>query len=660
MDISPLAPRRLLRLSAQVLVAALLAAAIVALPGARPVSAVTPIYAGLITDDFWGHAKILDSFAAWSGQRVTFSGTFHNLAEDPGATDHKLESAWVAKSTPFANVEADGSARALASGQFDGQMRAFANSVRKWLDQGGGRSLIVAPFQEMNGSWTKWGCDAANFKAAYHRMRDIFAAVGIENETQVRWAFAPNGWTDPQCGSGIRDYFPGAGTVDLVGISAYNYGSKDSWNGFQYPDAVFGPWLNELRGFVPDLPYVIAQTGTPPEGDRDGWLRRMFSFLAEDPNAAGFVYFNVDKSAWGGNEWDWRVFVNGSGAAGMRDGMGSPMVAHQWPLKDWFKPGPLAKKPAASNPAPTGHVDRLSGSGRIDTAVAVSQAAFANGAPAVVIATAADYPDALAGAPLAAALGGPILLVTKDGLPGAVATELGRLGAKKAVILGGTGAVSETVATQLRQRGLVVDRVAGSSRFDTAAKVAARLGAREAYLVEGANPDPRRGWPDAVAVSSLAAARKAPILLATSGTVPAETLAALDAGKIAKVVVVGGQKALPDHVLQPVRDRVPVRRIAGDSRYTTSLLVAKEAAAAGMTASGALLTTGANWPDALSAGPAAAARGTFALLVPGSMDDAPQTRDWLAAQQPDALALVGGPSAVSQAVEWWAHDVTAR
>ena len=69
--------------------------------------------------------------------------------------------------------------------------------------------------------------------------------------------------------------------------------------------------------------------------------------------------------------------------------------------------------------------------------------------PVVYIATGLSFPDALSGAPVAGIKGGPILLVPGTSIPAAIATELTRLRPATIVILGGTGVVSASVATQL-------------------------------------------------------------------------------------------------------------------------------------------------------------------------------------------------------------------
>jgi hypothetical protein len=306
------------------------------------------LYAGMYVDGFWEHAATVEAVGAWAGRRLTFSGTFLSVQEDRDNVVEKLEQAWRARTTPFVNVEVPGSAASVNRGSFDDLLGALAESVAAWLALGEGRSLILAPMQEMNLPETPWGCDAPAYVEAYGRFRAAFATAGVDDPTRIRWAFAPNGWTSPQCGGRIAPFYPGDEAVDLIGISAYNFGPNE-WDGqYRFPTYVFRH-LDELRGFAPDKPYLIAQTGTAPRGgDRDAWLLEMFAVLAADPNAVGFLYFNKDKSAWGGNEWDWRVFFpdSGSGAEGLREGMRREETHYLWPLEPWFRPGPLPRDPA--------------------------------------------------------------------------------------------------------------------------------------------------------------------------------------------------------------------------------------------------------------------------------------------------------------------------
>jgi glucose/arabinose dehydrogenase len=93
-------------------------------------------------------------------------------------------------------------------------------------------------------------------------------------------------------------------------------------------------------------------------------------------------------------------------------------------------------------------VSRRSGADRYATASAVA-ATYPVGVTVAYVATGENYPDAIAGGPAAARDGGPLLLVRRDSIPAATASQLARLKPGRIVVLGGTGAVSAQVATAL-------------------------------------------------------------------------------------------------------------------------------------------------------------------------------------------------------------------
>ncbi len=354
---------------ARALVAVAALAAVLAVIPAGPAGAADPvpargavhagIYPGSIDLDGVEHNgpldnaffddQVLGTFAV-DGKRVTFAGRFHTVTESDSQPDafntiQPMEYAWKAQATPFVNVTVNGaSAASVASGAHDAAIRRWAGHVKTWLDMGEGRSLVIAPLQEMNGSWTPWGCEPGSYPAAYRKFVDIFRSMGM-NETQVRWSFAPNGWTSHGCG-GIASYYPGDAYVDVVGISAYNF-SGVSGSPWSTPyQALIDP-INEVRALAPTKPVIIAQTASPSfGGDKNQWVRDLFAFTANDANIVGFVWFNINK--WEGSPAkfvDWVVAAGGS--AGWRDGMRQPTTTYEWPLASWFQPGPLTVGAAA-------------------------------------------------------------------------------------------------------------------------------------------------------------------------------------------------------------------------------------------------------------------------------------------------------------------------
>lgn len=302
---------------------------------------------------------------------------------------------------------------------------------------------------------------------------------------------------------------------------------------------------------------------------------------------------------------------------------------------------------------PSEPVDRVAGTDRIGTAIAVSRASFLV-APTVVLARSDAYADALAGAPLARQENGPVLLTGRNGLAPAVREELLRLGSVRAVLLGGEAALSSQVERDLRAAGVVdVQRITGADRFEVAARIAERVGGERAYVVEGANADPARGWPDAVSAGAVAARSGAPILFATRDALPDATRQAL--ATVSAVTVVGGPVAISDRVLDAIHRAgvQDVTRVAGADRYATSTALADLAVHGDADPDNTWLATGRNWPDALSAGPAVAALGKVLVLVDGTdRAGANATYDWLGVNAGDvhSAVVVGGPTVVTDEV----------
>lgn len=298
-------------------------------------------------------------------------------------------------------------------------------------------------------------------------------------------------------------------------------------------------------------------------------------------------------------------------------------------------------------------VDRVSGPERIATALAVSQRDWTS-APDVLLATSRDYPDALASGSLAATLDAPLLLTQPDDLPDAVRAELDRLDARTVWILGGGKAVSAAVEDELDGLGLETRRVAGATRIETAQQIAFSPSAATRPVVALVMAE---DWPAAVAAGALAASPdRIPTLLTQPDTLPAPTRSALEELQATEVLVIGGTTAVSEAVVEELRELgYTVERLAGDTRYHTSRVVAEEALSRSTDEATrpVVLATGKDFPDALTAG-ALAARlsGALVLAPPCALADAPPTREFLEANRTRLrpAVIVGGTAAVSQRV----------
>lgn len=122
-------------------------------------------------------------------------------------------------------------------------------------------------------------------------------------------------------------------------------------------------------------------------------------------------------------------------------------------------------------------VTRLGGKDRYDTAALIATKtiaeAKANGRTVdqMYVATGADFPDALAAAPVSAHLVRPVLLTEKSRLTSATEKALSQVPLKMVWVLGGTASVEETVAARIGTKW-TVKRLADRDRYTTAATIA--------------------------------------------------------------------------------------------------------------------------------------------------------------------------------------------
>lgn len=292
-------------------------------------------------------------------------------------------------------------------------------------------------------------------------------------------------------------------------------------------------------------------------------------------------------------------------------------------------------------------VERLAGRSRTETATAVSRARYpaAASASSAVVARADGFADALAGAPLAVHLDGPLLLSATDRLSADAEEELSRVLEEGATVhlLGGDGALSAQVESDVEALGFTAVRHAGPDRYATAAAVAAQLPASgTVFVASGAT------FPDALAASVPAARDGIAVLLTDPDTLPAATADALDGGEVASATIVGGPGAVGVTVEDALRERgVEVTRIAGGNRFATAVAIAD--AHFGASPPGIAIASGDTFPDALAGTVHAAAAG-YPLLLTSPRALNAETVDAIAAREPVALAVYGGPGAVAEDV----------
>ncbi len=295
-------------------------------------------------------------------------------------------------------------------------------------------------------------------------------------------------------------------------------------------------------------------------------------------------------------------------------------------------------------------VCRVAGSDRFATAAAVSLAEFPAGANTVFIATGADFPDALAGAAVAAELNAPLLLVGSTGIPGATATELNRLDPNDIVILGGEAAVSPAVEQALGEYGDVI-RLSGPNRYATAAAISEfgfPAGANTVILATG------HSFADALAGGPAAAEFNGVVLLTHPTTLSPETLAEIERLDPDEIIILGGPSAVSVEIEDFLSEMASTTRVYGSNRYATTAAISAYSFAPGI---GELyIAVGTNFPDALAGGAAAGHAGSPMLIVePWAIPS--EIAAEILRLNPAHITILGGSGAVNMAVQLGLEDL---
>lgn len=195
-------------------------------------------------------------------------------------------------------------------------------------------------------------------------------------------------------------------------------------------------------------------------------------------------------------------------------------------------------------------VRRIMGRDRYETATQVAQElvnrglAFSSGMCAFV-ASGVNYPDALAAAPAAASAGWPILFVRPNEVPESTQRFFDKNAIETVYVAGGTGAVSDEAIPDFMGD---VERLAGTDRYETAAKIAAfaidELGFNDRIVGLSTG----RGFADALAGGPIFGSRRRAILLTDPFALSAKTRSFLTArkGNLARIVCIGGPGAVSD------------------------------------------------------------------------------------------------------------------
>jgi putative cell wall-binding protein len=262
----------------------------------------------------------------------------------------------------------------------------------------------------------------------------------------------------------------------------------------------------------------------------------------------------------------------------------------------------------------------------------------------VILAKSNDFPDALSVAGFAGLYNAPILTSSPSYLTQETAELLKEIQPAKVYVLGDEqGSFTKDVLDSIYQivPHTNIQRLSGTNRFATALEIyyagtQTQSGwSKVAIIARGDN------FADALSMSAFAWATHSPIFLANPDTgLDAAALGALGSGDFEKIYVLGAENSVPQAVVTQLADRgitgykeatsvadleqsagTRIVRLAGTSRYQTSVLIAEEAVAeasrlkVSLGHNNTLVAKGTDFPDALAGGAFAGKLATTLVLV---------------------------------------------
>lgn len=414
----------------------------------------------------------------------------------------------------------------------------------------------------------------------------------------------------------------------------------------------------ELSGVTSSTAESVATVEVTYPGDH----MRDFSYATIVPGPTGLLPMPLEAGA------SFKVTVTGP------TGVPAPgSLEMDW--DDWRQ----ARDAVTSGPAVTKRFDVVGGGGAAEvsiegldrylTALDGSRKGFPGGADAVILATGANYPDALGASTLAGVERAPILLQNpKTGLANGTKIEIGRLfgganAGKRIYIAGGTGVVTPAVRAALVKAfpGATVTRLGGADRYATARLIAHEARDRAGSPLGHAIVVSGRDFPDALLAGPVAYRDKRPVLLVA----PTQTVAdkylrgILTYCGVSTIDVIGSPAAVSPGMMASLAGSFESvdRPAALADRYAQSVAVARWASGHGLSWTGVGLATGQSFPDALCAGPVLGEAGCPLLLTP-TTSLSPVVRSELAAHA-DTIGTVrffGGSGAIAGSVRNAALD----
>lgn len=179
----------------------------------------------------------------------------------------------------------------ITNGTYDQQLIDAAQTARS----SGLNEIELRWCHEFNLPGQNW--PAGDFVPCWQHVHSIFVDQGASN---VHMMWCPNYWTSSSSAKDPAPWWPGASTVNVIGIDGYSYTN----DGFPSLEEIFLSPVNELTQY--GLPVKIAETGVSADNPNKGtWYDNCWTYLQPGGSlnaVTGFYYW--DRVA---SEGDYRI-----------------------------------------------------------------------------------------------------------------------------------------------------------------------------------------------------------------------------------------------------------------------------------------------------------------------------------------------------------------
>ena len=310
-----------------------------------------------------------------------------------------------------------------------------------------------------------------------------------------------------------------------------------------------------------------------------------------------------------------------------------------------FKVKKKENKPVEPKKSDNTNTGRIDGRDRIETAINISKKNY-DKAKSVIVVRHDLFPDSMTASVLAKLKDAPILLNPTAKLDSRVGDEIKRLGAQEVIIVGGQDSVSEKVREDLKayDADKNVERIAGADRYGTSEMVAKKVvgitGKKNTGVVASGQV-----FPDALSVGTFASREGYPILLVKKDSVPSQIQNAIKDLDINKTYIAGGTNTIS----KSTEAKLPnvVERMAGSTRYETSVAIAKSKFGASKEA---YIASGEEFADALVISPISGKFNRPTLLVSRNKNSNSPVKTYIRNAGFTSITAIGGERFVPYSV----------